>query len=74
MTIKELKDQLNKYPDDMPVVLSQDSEGNQHRPLADVSDGLYEPEFEWAGMVLAEEDEETASDKAYQACVLWPVN
>jgi len=71
MTAGELKATLAEYPDDMPVVLSRDSEGNEHRPLADVSGGLYEPENDCCGNVLAEEDESIASDKAV---VLWPIN
>lgn len=74
MTAGELKAMLAEYPDDMPVVLSRDSEGNEHRPLADVSNGLYEPENGWCGNVLAEEDEADASNKAYNAVVLWPIN
>lgn len=75
MTVLELKARLAEYPDDMPVVLSSDSEGNEHRPLADVSDGLYEPSTVWCyGHVLAEEDEADASDKVYKAVVLWPIN
>ncbi len=74
MTAGELKAKLAEYPDDRPVVLSRDSEGNEHRPLADVSGGLYEPENGWRGNVLAEEDEGMASDKAYKAVVLWPIN
>lgn len=74
MTAGELKAKLAEYPDDMPVILSQDSEGNEHRPLADVCSGLYDPENSWRGNVLAEEDEAGASAKAYKAVVLWPIN
>lgn len=74
MTVAELRSELAKYPDDMPVVLSQDSEGNEHRPLADVSSELYEPDTDWRGNVLAEEDEADASDSAYRAVSLWPIN
>lgn len=74
MTAGELKAKLAEYPDDMPVVLSRDSEGNEHRPLSDVSGGLYEPENAWFGNVLAKEDESEASDKAFEAVVLWPIN
>jgi hypothetical protein len=73
MTVGELKAKLAAYPDDRPVVLSRDSEGNEHRPLADVSGGLYEPETSWCGNVLAEEDAPLASNKAYKAVVLWPI-
>lgn len=74
MTAGELKAKLAEYPDDMPVVLSRDSEGNEQRPLADVSDGLYEPDNDWCGNVLAEEDEGDASEMAYRVVVLWPIN
>ena len=74
MTVGELITELAELPDDMPVVLSRDSEGNEFRPLADVSNGVYEPDGVYSGNVLAEEDEDNASKNAYKAVLLWPIN
>lgn len=74
MTAGELKEKLAEFPDNMPVVLSIDLEGNEYKPLADVSCGVYEPENSWHGNVLSEEDEAEANDKAYRAIVLYPIN
>jgi hypothetical protein len=74
MTVGELKAELAPYWDEMPVVLSRDSEGNEHRPLFAVDCGIYEPETAWSGNVLAKQDESDASGQAYRAVVLWPVN
>ena len=74
MTVKELIAVLAELPDDMPVILSKDAEGNYHGPLSDVSVAMYEPESRWSGYVLAEVDEADDSDRAYKAAVLWPIN
>jgi hypothetical protein len=43
MKIKELKQILENYPDDLEIVLSKDTEGNEFRPLYPIEkcdDGL----------------------------------
>ena len=81
MKVKELREILANYPDDHPVIMAKDGEGNNFSPLADYSDDLkYLPESTWAGEVYSPEDlEDYEEDDPYregmQDCVvLWPVN
>jgi hypothetical protein len=73
MTIGELKKAIAELPDDMPVVMSQDSEGNEARPLSDVSQEYYEPTKSWYGDLLKLEDA-VGNTNGYKAVVLWPIN
>lgn len=73
MSIKDLKELLNEFPDDWDVVLSIDEEGNGFHKMSgynlcriDPADGYYiEPQFE------DEDEKELTKDKA-NAIVLWP--
>ena len=40
MTVKELKELLNKYNEDAIIVCASDSEGNQVSPLMEYEDGI----------------------------------
>jgi len=73
MTIGELKKAIAGLPDDMPVVLSRDSEGNEARPLSEVTRQYYEPTKAWYGDILNMEDAE-GNANGYAAVVLWPIN
>lgn len=47
--VGELRRLLAGYPDDMPVVLAEDPEGNGYSPLASFELVMYEPESPWSG-------------------------
>ena len=72
MTVGELKKALELWPDELPVVLSRDAEGNEHRPLFEVGHGYYEAEAEWYGH--ATETADDAGPDAKLVVILWPVN
>jgi hypothetical protein len=73
MTVKELRELLAKFPDDLPVIISKDGEGNEHSPLAEARYGRYEADSTWSGHVYAEDDEEIP-DHAVPCIVVTPVN
>lgn len=43
MNVGELKDLLNQFTDDTPVILSSDGEGNSFSPLYEGGEHLYDP-------------------------------
>lgn len=49
MTIAELKNILDQYPDEMKIVLQKDSEGNSYSPLLGAWQGGYKPYNNWSG-------------------------
>lgn len=69
MNVGELKDLLSQFPDNIPVLLSSDSEGNSYSPLSDGAEHLYDPRsryyIEQVYMTNAELDEILASDNKY---------
>lgn len=71
MTVAELIAALAKYPQDMTVVLSKDSEGNQYSQLAEVTSEAWEPENTYSVIVYSEEDD---TDGLVKGPVLWPTN
>jgi hypothetical protein len=84
VTLAELRRQLDalNLPDDTPVILARDVEGNGYSPVATVDDALYEAESPYSGqmyaspeMRAAEPDEwDEAPDSATRAIFLWPTN
>lgn len=75
---------LGHLPDDMPVVMSKDGEGDAHSPLDSVKEGMYLAETTWSGEhYMTEEQRQGMSDpedynpapeEAVRAVFLWPVN
>lgn len=57
MTVRELKEALNEYHDDLEVVVSKDAEGNG---------------FEWLGALEIAYDVELWDADLTTALVLWP--
>jgi hypothetical protein len=51
-----LADYLAGQPRDRKIVIAKDSEGNDHSPLADASEAMYQP------------DQVRAEDGSYEAC------
>jgi len=56
MTIAELKEAIKDLPDDMPVILEKDAEGNGYSPLASLNIGWYEAVCSYAGEVRWSDD------------------
>lgn len=74
LTVKDLKELIKDLPDDMPVVMSKDGEGNGFSPLSDYSMGKYAPDSTWSGEWYQDEDERDAPRGSKKAICLWPVN
>ena len=86
MNVKELRDALAGLPDDMPVILQKDAEGNGYSPLygVDGENAAYVARTTWDGEVkrrrLSDEDraagfcDEDVSTDGAPCVVLWPVN
>ena len=49
MTNGELKKMLNKYPDNLEIILQKDTEGNSFSPLDSEWQGTYVPDSTWHG-------------------------
>ncbi|CAM5620414.1 hypothetical protein [Streptomyces aurantiogriseus] len=85
MTLAELRAQLDalNLPDDTPVILATDAEGNGYSPLRAVDDALYEAysafNGEWyATDQMRAQNPENGWDEApantVSAVFLWPTN
>lgn len=70
MTVGELKSALANKADDLEVVMSKDSEGNEFSPWAEWSYGVYTPNSTWSG----EFESRQRYTKTVNALCLWPVN
>jgi hypothetical protein len=84
LTVGQLKAALADVPDEIEVILSRDEEGNGFSPLAQIDDGLYEPDSSYEGMVWVPDsaigspqgytEEDRAPEEAYAVITLWPTN
>jgi len=89
LTVGELREFLSTLPDDMPVVMSSDSEGNRHSPLGTAMQEMYEATSTWSGDTYATPaqsaweraqpnsdwtDEDDAPDETVQVLSLYPTN
>jgi len=85
MTLAELRAQLDalNLPDDTPVILATDAEGNGFSPLRHALDGMYESNNAFNGQWYATEEQRAAAndgewdeapDRAVTAVFLWPTN
>lgn len=86
MKVKDLRDILASLPDDMEIIMSKDSEGNNFSPLYEVDkNSIYIPETTWYGTVY--HDSWTAEEACFddkeewqevlknpRVLVLWPTN
>jgi len=78
MTVAQLREALKDLPDDMPIVMSKDAEGNNYSPLAQVDPNRqYEPYNTWSGEIKHPDDEHDQTEEgdtfALVVC-LWPTN
>lgn len=87
MNVKELREALEGLPEDMPVVLQKDGEGNGYSPLsvADGDNNSYKADSTWGGTVKYTKltdflkkrgftDEDVAPEGSVPCLVLVPVN
>ena len=70
MTVFGLRHAIRELPDDMPVILARNAEGNAYSPLAiaDADGNHYVADTTWSGHL------DPGDDKAVACVVLWPVN
>lgn len=71
-------------PDDAPVIIQKDAEGNRFSPALGAEEGMYLANSEYSGEIYPTPEEIAASDEyteedeapedAVRAIVLWPVN
>lgn len=83
MNVGELRKAIEGVADDVIVVMSADSEGNDYSPLNEVSIGRYHyyPHSSWSGDIITneshvdedDEDPEPIPEDAVPCVVVWPV-
>jgi hypothetical protein len=86
LTVRDLRERLSGLPDDMPIILEKDAEGNGYSPLSSVvTDARYEPESTWSGECRASEEDwnpedyhgdtyEEYAEGSFPVVILGPVN
>lgn len=76
MTVKDLREILEQFDDEVIVVISNDASGNRFSPLADTSEGHYISENGWSGDFVdlsdVEEDGDINLEESEPAIALWP--
>lgn len=75
MTVAQLRETLAGLPDDMPVVMAKDEEGNGYSPLDEVDPHRhYYAESTWSGEIRHPDDIEDDDQPDHIVVVLWPTN
>lgn len=87
MNLADLRRQLaalDHLPDETPVILAKDAEGNGFSPLTEAETGMYAAETTWSGEHYLTEEQRLAKDEpedwfeapddAVLAVFLWPTN
>lgn len=77
LTVGELRFKLEAVPDDTPVILEKDAEGNGYSPLSSASLRYgYEPDSGYSGEVheLDPDDEDDRREGLTPCLLLGPVN
>jgi hypothetical protein len=77
MNVKELKEMLEKIPDETPVIISSDPEGNSYGKLEGFGEArVYQQDLDryFIDSIYGEEDEVDPSewDKMIPVIVFWP--
>lgn len=67
MTVAELRNALDEFPDDAWVVMSKDAEGNGFSPAYELGSGTYEADSKYSG-------EFTPDSNELAAVCIWPTN
>lgn len=73
MNIGQLKYLIAELPDDLEIVMANDTEGNGYSPLDEAVNGRYIANSTWSGDVIHPDGWNDYPD-ATPALVLWPVN
>jgi len=74
MTVGELREKLKDLPDDLPIIMEKDAEGNGHSPLSGVwEDYRYHPDSSWSGEVTdgdycCDDDDNVIPDCPHETC------
>ena len=63
-TLRARLQELSHLPDDTPVILQKDAEGNGYSPLADGGEGMYLADSTYSGETYPT-PEQIAADRAY---------
>lgn len=76
ITVKDLRSVLEGLPDDMPVILEKDAEGNGYSPLSSLNtDHVYAPNSTWSGEAHDTTDPDyEPDDDDVRVLLLGPVN
>ena len=75
MTVKQLIEILNTFPQDSLVVMSGDGEGNNFSPLEDIAKYRYVAKTTWRGDIYDTTCVDgTNEEKGVPAIVFWPTN
>lgn len=87
LTVGDLKQLLDTLPDELPVVISSDAEGNSFSPLIELSLQKYLEHSDWSGELVDESDHGDFIDEpldefdfdsgeylVYDVLCLWPIN
>ncbi|MFD4474630.1 hypothetical protein ACFWPU_00735 [Streptomyces sp. NPDC058471] len=75
MNVKELREVLADFPDDMEVILQKDAEGNWYSALSGGEYAWYVAETTWSGYTIHDDDYDPVDDSdAAKVAMLWPVN
>jgi hypothetical protein len=85
MKVKELKELLNEFDNELEIILQKDSEGNGYSPLSGAdNNSVYIADSTWSGDVYSanwsaddacmDDDEWEELLKRPRCVVLWPVN
>ncbi len=75
LTVKDLKEILDLYPEEYLVVMSKDGGGNSYSPLADFGIGRYKPNSTWDGYFTSlDGNGKFLRESRRNSICLWPTN
>lgn len=78
MTVKQLRELLTSYPEDVMIVLSRDAEGNLFSPLEEVNAGIYTDQTGYYGdfriVQTLGQFNISHSPQENEAICFWPLN
>lgn len=69
LRVHDLKEILAELPDDMPVIVAADEEGNQYHFAAEAAVNTYRREDTYTVVAI---DPDDAEDDDPQALIIWP--
>lgn len=72
-TVKELIEELSKYPPETKVMMSGDAEGNDFSAFADAATSAWVQHNQYYGEAVHPDDVDDYGDDLETVLVLWPV-